>query len=663
MNEFPSSEPSFDSAPNHPMPADQRLAQAVAQGEARTAMSATPWLIALLGWTFVVAFHDLSGGAKFDGTDCWVAQTAREMQDRGEWILPYFSGEERLQKSPGPYWAVMVASYLRGKPIDEVAARIPNSLAVVGLVGVVFWLTRRIAGVRAAVFAGFATASSGMILYWAGRGASDLGMTFFSTLSLAALWVGIADEPPGRRRNLFILLAYFAAGLCMLYKMPMPLVTVGIPAIGSLVIQKRWQTLKNPIHVFGLLLFLLPWLPWIFAVVGKIDGNWSLALAKWRVEYVDRMTGDLPNVEANKQWFFYLFYVGLAFAYLFPFSASLPGAAVRAFRRDPNVNRDGRIFMAIWFLSLLAFFTISTGKEARYFLPAMPPLFVMLGIELAWFFDPARPANRKGALAATVALAIILPVGGVVGAQKLAGKYNSAREAFLWADLRMPYVVLCCIASVGCVVAAALFLRGRRNASFGALVATIWVGWFWGWSNLAPVVRAQSADLSFSRQLRSLVDAVPGVTGHLYQVAQQNPTIIWHSNVRFPRVVNPLELLEAQDGQRDLDREMRLIAETMIRKLSGDELALMVATREHYLMFDYQAPDFASELGIQMPKTYLWIQSETGPERHQTVLFGNRPPPFEEPRLDPWPFHWGQPSPTTRSANSTGDDAGGPDPR
>jgi len=201
----------------------------------------------------------------------------------------------------------------------------------------------------------------------------------------------------------------------------------------------------------------------------------------------------------------------------------------------------------------------------------------------------------------------------------------------------VPYIVLCCLATVGCVISAALFLRGRRNASFAALVATVWVGWFWGWSKMAPVVGAQRGDISFATQLRALVDAEPDYRERMFQVAQQNPTIIWHSDVRYPRVLNQLETLNDQKGERDYEVEVRKIAEEMIRKLSSDELALLVATRAHYLQFKNQGPAFARELGLEMPETHLWIQSEAGPPRHQTILFGNQPPPFEEPALEPPP--------------------------
>ena len=118
------------------------------------------WFAALIGWSVLVSFYDLPGGAALTTTDCWVAQTSREMLEAGEWIVPRFSGELRLQKSPGAYWATMLISKLRGAPVDEFSVRAPNAVFCVAIVAVVFWLARRIYGERAAVFAGFVTASS-----------------------------------------------------------------------------------------------------------------------------------------------------------------------------------------------------------------------------------------------------------------------------------------------------------------------------------------------------------------------------------------------------------------------------------------------------------------------------------------------------------------------
>jgi len=50
------------------------------------------WLVALLGWTTLLCFYHLDGGARFEPIDCWVAQTAREMREAGDWLVPRFSG-------------------------------------------------------------------------------------------------------------------------------------------------------------------------------------------------------------------------------------------------------------------------------------------------------------------------------------------------------------------------------------------------------------------------------------------------------------------------------------------------------------------------------------------------------------------------------------------
>jgi 4-amino-4-deoxy-L-arabinose transferase len=315
------------------------------------------WLVALLGWTVFFAFFHLDGGAGFETTDAWVAQSAREMRDTGEWIVPHFAGEPFLQKSPGPYWAVILAAWVRGTPVDEAATRVPNAVAAVLLVLTIFWLTRRIAGDRAAIFAGFAAVSSVFMLYWSHRGNAELALATLVAISLACFWIG-ADHPPGRARYALWMLGYLAAGVGMVYKLPMPLACVGVPAFTYMLLRNRWRLLLTPWHLLGLAFFLLPWLPWWIAVCIQEP----TALAKWRVEFVDRFTGTMPNVQAHKVWYFYFLYLLPPLLYCIPYSLSLPGAIWRGFRTRAGVNRDGLGFVLIWFFSLLAFFTAATGR-------------------------------------------------------------------------------------------------------------------------------------------------------------------------------------------------------------------------------------------------------------------------------------------------------------
>jgi 4-amino-4-deoxy-L-arabinose transferase-like glycosyltransferase len=593
------------------------------------------WLAALLGCTALLSCYDLGGGARFEPTDCWVAQTAREMYAgklTRDLIVPKFSGETRMQKSPGPYWAVLLTAALRGQPdIDEVATRIPSALAALLIVGTVFWFTRRVAGDRAAIFAGFACSASALTLYWSHRGASDLGLAALTTLSLALAWVAAEQQPRGPKNTVLCLLAYFAAGLGMLYKLPMPLAIVGVPVALYIVLKRRWRVLARPIHLVGLLVFLLPWVPWVFAVLYFEP----TALAKWRVEFLDRFTGDLPNVEGQRQWYWHFFYLAPPLYYCLPFSGSLPQALARVLRPPPGVNRDGLHFAGLWFAGLLVFFTVAAGKEERYLLPALPPLFVLLGIELARFFDPQRPVNARWERRAARGIQILLPLGFAAGVFGTYAWYKQVGQAqgFAFAQVWQPYVVCAVIFTAGAYFATAFYRRRQRNAAFGVAVATMWVTWLWAWPTLGPVLVSQRPFLDFSAQLRAKLD--PELLTHVRQIGSQDARIIWYSDYRFPRIIDQLELLRRQQGRRSLRREVELVGEELVNRLAADELALFIAARSDYVTFLLEAPRRLAELGRQMPAAHLWLQTHVGPKNQHFVLFGNRPPPWPEPNLKP----------------------------
>lgn len=590
------------------------------------------WLFALIAWTAILVFYDLDGGARFEPTDCWVAQTAREMQQSGDYIIPRFSGEVRMQKSPGPYWAVIAASRFLGEPeVTEVSSRIPNGVAALVLVVSVFWLTRRIAGDRAAVFAGFAASSSVLVLYWSHRGASDLGLAALCTLSLAALWVATECERPGAKRNALWMLGYFAAGLAMLHKMPMPLVCVGLPAFLYVLVRNRWAIFASPWHLLGIGLFFLPWLPWVIAVVMQEPA----AIHKWRVEYFDRFTGELPNVEDQKTDVgMYFLYLVPPLLYCLPYSLSLPGAILRGFRHREDIDRGGLIFNLIWFFSLLVFFTLAAGKEMRYFLPALPPLFVLLGIELATFFDPRRAPNARLRWAGAIAVWVLAPaffVGAIlIGLRKwfqLRGSY----EGFSWPEVWIPVAVTGAIFTMGAALSAWLYVRRRGNYAFGTLVVTMWTMWLWFWPQVMPVLVSQRPFIDFAMQLRERIPA--SEQDHIYQIAQQDPRIIWYSDYRFPRIIDQLDLLEEQGGKRDIVYEKRRVGEEMIAKLNGTSRALLCSSLLDYFTFLALAPPAIREHELEMPRAYVWLRSRYGRADHHYVLVGNEPPPWPEPPL------------------------------
>ncbi|MFN0134533.1 MAG: ArnT family glycosyltransferase [Phycisphaerae bacterium] len=589
------------------------------------------WLIAALVAVLIVGLINIAAGPGLEPTDAWVAQTAREMSESTDWrgyVVPHFSGEVRMQKSPGPYWLVNAIAAIRGVPIDLVSLRIPNVGFALLVVCVAYWLAREIAGQRAAAFAAVTAASTGIVLAWTSRGASDFGLSALMALSLASLWIATEKREPGWRRTALWMLGYFAAGLAMLYKMPMPLVCIGLPVVIYLLIMRRLAILADWRHLVGLALFALPWMPWAI-VVTQLEPQ---ALYKWKVEYVDRMTGELPNYEEQRVWLTYLYYPIIALGFCLPYSLSLVGALAMPFRRETNVDRRGVWFLHIWFWSLLLFFTLSGGKENRYFLPMLLPLLVLLGGELSAFFHPQRRANATIEKWLPWLLGLAIPIGCAVALMQLRKKWlPHVADLVLWNDVVLAVSIAGGVLTV-MVVACTLALSRRREAvAFWSLAVGTWALWVWTAGMVVPTINPDSSLRSFARDLREKLS--PEQRAVLRQVAQQDPRVIWHSDVRFPRVVDQLKLLEMQGGKRSREFEVRKIGETVIDALAAPPLSLFVATAVDYLTFELQAPGELARVGREMPPRYLWLTSATGRLDQKFVVFGNQPPPWPQPIL------------------------------
>ena len=76
-----------------------------------------------------------SSSIPLDSHEIFVAETAQEMLQRGDWIVPYFNGEPRLNKPPVSYWATAALAYAAGAAprVSEIHARLVSVLAGCGV--------------------------------------------------------------------------------------------------------------------------------------------------------------------------------------------------------------------------------------------------------------------------------------------------------------------------------------------------------------------------------------------------------------------------------------------------------------------------------------------------------------------------------------------------
>ncbi len=78
------------------------------------------------------------------------AQIAREMLERGEWVVPTLQGQVYLDKPPLLYWLTRICFELFG--LTESAARLPSALAAHGAILIVYLIGRRSLGERSALW-------------------------------------------------------------------------------------------------------------------------------------------------------------------------------------------------------------------------------------------------------------------------------------------------------------------------------------------------------------------------------------------------------------------------------------------------------------------------------------------------------------------------------
>jgi len=116
------------------------------------------WQLAALAVVVVLGALLGNGGDRpLEEHEVFVARTAVEMQRNGDWLVPHFNGELRLEKPPLAYWAAIAAHKIVGAhdtlQVGEFAARLSAALSGLALVAVTWALAFATFRDRRAAFA------------------------------------------------------------------------------------------------------------------------------------------------------------------------------------------------------------------------------------------------------------------------------------------------------------------------------------------------------------------------------------------------------------------------------------------------------------------------------------------------------------------------------
>ncbi len=367
-------------------------------------------------------------------------ECAREMFERGDWVVPTFNYNLRTDKPPLHYFFMMTSYHLFG--VNEWAARFFSGLFGALTVLITFLYTRRFTNQHTALWAAFALLASVHLSIQFHLAVPDPYLIFFFTWSLFLFYAVITDK-----RTHEILLLYLAMGLGTLAKGPVAIALPGLIFLLFMIFtrQLKWPVIRSLKPFLGAAIVLAIALPWYLAV--GFATNWEWTEGFFLKHNIGRFAGEMEGHGG-------IFLVTFAFILvgMFPFSAFL----IQAYRYAWKNRRDQYLlFVAIAASVVIAFFSLSSTKLPNYTVPSYPFLAVMLAI---YFTQGDLKRGVKASFSSILVLGIILVPALYFGFQFDPTVKNIPEVAFYFIP-----------ASLGLLFSFYLFTRKKTNE---ALIAT-----------------------------------------------------------------------------------------------------------------------------------------------------------------------------------------------
>jgi len=360
----------------------------------------------------IVFFYGL-GSLPFIGPDePRYAEVAREMYRSGDWITPRLGGIHWFEKPALTYWLSAIGYKLFGE--SEFAARF--GIAIFASLGVllVYVFGQRIRSARYGYLSAAVLATCGL---WPGfaRGATfDLPLSVAMELALLSFfqWER-SEEKDGKNRWWWVFC--FALGLAVLAKGLVGIVLpAGIIFLYLLLTGRLKAILKPKLLLMGLLLFLATASVWYAPVIARHGREFinEFFIGHHFQRY-------LSNKYKHPQPFYFFPLVVLAGS--FPWNFYLLSSAWRALKERGRFLQDRlRVFLWLWTLVPILFFSFSGSKLPGYILPVFPAVAMLIGMEVERWWTGSDLSGWVWLSSLTAFLLLLVGIGaGVAGKQAL----------------------------------------------------------------------------------------------------------------------------------------------------------------------------------------------------------------------------------------------------
>ena len=323
----------------------------------------------------------LGTGAKLSYHEAIWAQTAREMVDDGDLLVPKLAGEPWLEKPPLHVWMVAFAGKLAGT-IDETVARTPSAIAGIVLIFTVAALASRRFGPNVGLLAGTIQATTSWTVLRGRLAEPDILLAAIVALAFNAfdrLRTATSDRE-ARRAKLEL---FTEVGLSCLVK------GIGFGAsliCAAVAVVLLWDRDRNTTRA---LLSVRGWL-----VLLAIGGTWPIlvlfrhpsAISWWILHVSDRFAAKPEHFAGEADWAFAIAPLGLAL----PWTPLAILGAGRSFARAVRERGGFDRLLIAWCAVPIGLIALATVKNGHYLIHAMPPCSVWAALTLARIGDRLR---------------------------------------------------------------------------------------------------------------------------------------------------------------------------------------------------------------------------------------------------------------------------------
>ncbi len=386
----------------------------------------------------VIFFWNLGDAGLWDMDEALYTSCAREMFNRGDWVVPWFNGQMFPEKPPLMFWTMIAGFELFG--VNELGARFFSAVMGVATALIAFHLGRLLFNVRVGFWTGLITASTIVFTISARAATVDCALTFVTTAAMLLFvmakrsGLGARDSEKTRRQGdretrsqdedgtndmmspclpvplspcpspLFLLPAagmYACIGLAVLAKGPvgmvLPLAVIGLYMLIEGGWRRAFRSAWEMRPLTAIVVIAAVAAPWYVLVGLKTDGQWlqqfffEFNLRPFRQPILGH--GDASSLQhawaVTVSILYYFYHVPAILFGFFPWSVFLGPTLIHTYQclRSKSTSRShaprgnaGCVLAVCWFGVWFVFWSVCKTKLPHYLLPAYPALAMLTAV-------------------------------------------------------------------------------------------------------------------------------------------------------------------------------------------------------------------------------------------------------------------------------------------